>query len=133
MDYRNKGHHERKPHSGGTSLRHRSAMPSPMVSVMVFSTNKPQQQVREQWNKSGQIQDTVSSAIEVTCNIAFDGAHTPRECFLRAVTILLSYAPDKNWKLEEEMQGWSVEEDRIARLSAVRGSVGRAMNSEQSH
>ena len=49
--------------------------------------------------------DTVSSAIELTCNIAFDGAHTPRECFLWAVTFLLCYAPDKDWKLEEEMQG----------------------------
>ena len=75
--------------------------------------------------------DTVSSAIGLTCNIAFDGEHTPSECFLRAVTILLCYAPDKDWKLEEEMQGWCVGEDRLARLSAVRGSVGRAMNSEK--
>ena len=29
--------------------------------------------------------ETVSNAIELTCDIAFDGAHTPRECFLRAV------------------------------------------------
>ena len=77
--------------------------------------------------------DTVSSAIELTCNIAFDGAQTARECFLRAVTLLLSQAPDKDWDLKEEMQGWGVGEDGIARLSAVRGSVGRAMNSEQSH
>ena len=27
-----------------------------MVSVMIFSTNKSQPQVREQWNKSSQIQ-----------------------------------------------------------------------------
>ena len=51
--------------------------------------------------------DTVSSAIELTCNIAVDGAHTPRECFLRAVTIQLSYAPDKDCDLKEEMQGWA--------------------------
>ena len=76
--------------------------------------------------------DTVSSAIELTCNVAFDGAHTPRECLLRAVTNMLCYALDKDWKLEEEMQGWGVGEDRIARISAVRGSVGRAMNSAQS-
>ena len=55
--------------------------------------------------------DTVSSAHELTCNIAFDGAHTPRECFLRAVTILLCCALDKDWKLEEETQGWCVGED----------------------
>ena len=51
-----KSHHERKPHSGGSSPRHRSAMPSSVGFVMVFSPNKPQQQVREQLNKSGQIQ-----------------------------------------------------------------------------
>ena len=55
--------------------------------------------------KVSKFRDTVSSAIELTCNIAFDGAHTPRECFSRAVTILLCYAPDRDWKLEEEMQG----------------------------
>ena len=33
--------------------------------------------------------DTVSSAIELRCNIAFDVAHTPRECLSRAVTILV--------------------------------------------
>ena len=31
-------------------------MPSSVGFAMVFSTNKSQQQVREQWNKSGQIQ-----------------------------------------------------------------------------
>ena len=56
--------------------------------------------------KVAKFRDTFSSAIELTCNIAIDGAHTPRECFLRAVTILLCYALDRDWKLEEEMQGW---------------------------
>ena len=41
---------------------------------------------------------------------------TPRESFLRVVTIFLCYAPDKDWKLEEEMQGWGVGEDRLATL-----------------
>ena len=68
--------------------------------------------------------DTVNSAIELLCSIVFDGTHTPRACFLRAVTILLSYAPDKDWDLKEEMQGRGVGEDRIARLSEIRGSVG---------
>ena len=77
--------------------------------------------------------DTVSNAIELTCNIAFDGAHTPRECFLRAVTIFLWDAPDKDWKLEEEMQGWGVGEDRLSRLSAVRESTRQEMNGERSH
>ena len=75
--------------------------------------------------KVAKFRDTVNSAIELTCNIAFDGAHTPRACFLRAVTIFLCYAPDKDCKMEEEMQGWCVGKDRLARLSAVRGSVGR--------
>ena len=72
--------------------------------------------------------DTVNSAIELTSM----GAHAPRACFLRAVTIFLCYAPDRDWNLEEEMQGWCVGEDRLARLSAVRGSVG-AMNEKRSH
>ena len=33
--------------------------------------------------------DTVISAVELTSNIAFDGAHTPWACFVRAVTIFL--------------------------------------------
>ena len=53
--------------------------------------------------KVAKFRDTVSSANEFTCNIAFDGAHTPRACFLRAVTNFLSYAPKWDWKLEEEM------------------------------
>ena len=49
--------------------------------------------------------DTVNSAIELTCNIAFDGVHTPKACFLRAVTIFLCFAHDKDRNLEEAMQG----------------------------
>ena len=45
--------------------------------------------------------DTVKSAIELTCNIAFDGTH---------VTIFLCYALDRDWNLDEEI------------------SVGRAMD-----
>ena len=75
-----------------------------------------QSQVREQWNKCGQTRDTVGSAIELTCNIAFNGAHTARACFFRAVTIFLCYAPDRDWKLGEELQGWGVGEDRQAGL-----------------
>ena len=66
--------------------------------------------------KVAKFRDTVNSAIELKCNIAFDGAHTPRACFLRAVTIFLCYAPDRDWNLDEEMQGWAVGEDRLARL-----------------
>ena len=54
--------------------------------------------------------DTVNSAIELKCNIAFDRIHTPGACFLRVVTIFLCYAPDRDRNLEEEMQGWGVGE-----------------------
>ena len=53
---------------------------------------------------------------------------TLRGSFLRAVTIMLCYALDKDWKFEEEMQGWCVGEDRLARLSAVRGSVNSTLH-----
>ena len=82
--------------------------------------------------KVAKFRDTVNSAIEVTCNIAFGGAHTPRACFLRAVTFFFCYAPEREWKLEEETQGWGVGEDRLARLSAERESAGRAMNDKRS-
>ena len=68
----------------------------------------------------------VDSAIEFTCDSAFDGTHTPRACCSRAVTIFLCYAPDRDWDFEEEMQGWGVREDRLARLSLY-VHVGRAM------
>ena len=74
--------------------------------------------------KVAKFRDTVSSAIELTCNIAFDGAHARGECFLRAVTPLLCYALDSGWKLEEEMEGWGAGEERLTRPSAVPGSVG---------
>ena len=77
--------------------------------------------------------DTVNSAIELMCSIVFDGTHTPSECFLRAVTILLSFRPDKDWDLKEEMQGWRVGEDRIARFSEIRGSARRAMSDARIH
>ena len=56
MDHGNKGYHERKSHSEGTALRHRSAMPSSVGFAVVFSTDKPQPQVREQRNESDKIQ-----------------------------------------------------------------------------
>ena len=99
------GHHERKSHSGGTSLRHGRALPIAVGTIVALSTDKPHSQVREQRNKSGQIQGQ-SQQFELTCSIACDGAHTLRACFLRAVTIFLCYAPDRDWNLEEEMQGW---------------------------
>ena len=48
--------------------------------------------------------DTVNSAIELTCNIAFDGARPSRACFFRAVSILLCHEQDKDWNIEEKMQ-----------------------------
>ena len=78
--------------------------------------------------KVSKFRDTVNSAIELTCNIAFDGAHTPRACFLRAVTIFLCHAPDRDWNLEEEVRELGVGEDRHARIKEIHGSAGRATN-----
>ena len=55
MDNRDESYHERKPHSGCNPLRHPSIRPSPMVSVVVFSLDKSQPQVREQRDTCGQI------------------------------------------------------------------------------
>ena len=55
--------------------------------------------------KEAKFRDTVSSAVELTCNIAFDGAHTQIACFLRAETIFLCFAPDRDWNIEEQLQG----------------------------
>ena len=55
--------------------------------------------------KVAKFTDTVSSAIEFTCNIAFDGTLTPRACYLRAVSIFLCHAQDKYSNIEEEKQG----------------------------
>ena len=44
-------------------------------------------------------------AIEITFNVPFDGVHTPRTCLLRAVSVLLCNAPDKDWNHEEELIG----------------------------
>ena len=77
--------------------------------------------------------DTVSSAIELTCNIAFDGAHTSRECFLLAATIFLCYAPDRIGSWKKKCKGGAWGKIDLARLSAVRGSVGREMNGERGH
>ena len=59
--------------------------------------------------KVGNFRETVNCAIELTCNIAFDGGHTPRSCFLRAVTVFICYVHYKDWNLDEEMQGGTQE------------------------
>ena len=56
--------------------------------------------------KVAKFRDTVSSAIELICNIAFDGAHTPRACFFHGRCQLSCRAQDKDGNIEEEMQGW---------------------------
>ena len=95
------------------ALHHDIEVPCPLQwALLWFSapTNLNRKFVNN-GTRVAKFRDTVSSAIELTCNVAFDGAHTPKECFLRAVTILLCYAPDKDWKLEKEMQAWCVGED----------------------
>ena len=80
-----------------------------MVKVMVLSTvNLINRKFVNNGMKVVTFRDTVNSAIELTCNVAFDGTHTLRACFLRAASIFLNYAPDKDWDMEEEMKGWGV-------------------------
>ena len=70
--------------------------------------------------------DTASSAIELTCNIIFDRSHTPRACFSRAVSFFFCHAHDKDWTLEEEVQGRGVGKNMFATFSDSRGRAGRA-------
>ena len=58
--------------------------------------------------KVSKFRETVRKTIELTLKMTFDGAHTPKACLLRSVSMLLSYAPDRDWDLEEEMTGWCV-------------------------
>ena len=100
MDHGNESYHERKSHSGD--------VPCPLQWGLVWFS-APTNLIRKFVNngtKVAKFRDTINSAIELTCNIACDGAHTPRACFLRAVSILLCHAQDKDWNIEEEMQGW---------------------------
>ena len=60
----------------------------------------------------------VDHAIESSCNIVGRN-HTPRALFVRTVTVLLCGAHDKDWDLKGEMQGWDVDDETIAKLTAV--------------
>ena len=122
-----------KPHHGGTELRQRSAMSSSVGFVRFSAPTNFNSKFVNIGTKVVKFRDTVNSAIELMCRVVFDWTHTPRECFLRAVTIMLSYAPDTDLDLKEEMQGWGVGDDRIARLSEIRASVIRAMSDAGIH
>ena len=69
--------------------------------------------------KLKKIRKIVNQAIELSCNIVFDRTHTPRALFVQTVTVLLCSAYDEDWDLKEEMQGWGVDDERIAKLAAV--------------
>ena len=43
---------------------------------------------------------------------------------MRAVSIVLSYAPDRDWNLEEEMKGWGVGESPLLPSYGVRSAFG---------
>ena len=47
--------------------------------------------------KVAKIRERVNNAIELTFIITFDEVHTPRACLLRSVSILFSYAPDRDF------------------------------------
>ena len=44
-------------------------------------------------------------AIEITFTMPFEGVLTPRTCLLRSVGVVLYRSPDKDWNVEEEMNG----------------------------
>ena len=73
--------------------------------------------------KVAKFRETVNNAIEKIFSITFDGVHTPRACLLRSVSILLSYSPDRDWDLEEEMKGWCVGESPLLPPYAVGGNA----------
>ena len=78
-----------------------------------FSASSLNRKFANNGTKVEEIRETVDKAIEITFNVPFDGVHTPRACFLRAVSILLSHAPDRDWDLDEEMRGWKVGENPL--------------------
>ena len=90
-------------------------MPSSIGIAVVFSTDKPQPHVREQRDKSGKIQGHNQQCNRVNVLGVIS----------RVVTIFL-------WKLKEEMQGWGVGSDGLARLSAARGGEGQGVNGGRS-
>ena len=93
-----------------TELWYWRALPTPMETSVVLSTNR---KFTNNGTKTAKFRETVNNAIELNCNIDFDGIQTPRACLLRAVSILLSYAPDRDWDLEEEMKRWCVGESPL--------------------
>ena len=76
---------------------------------------------------------TVKHAIELSCNIFFNTTHTPRGLFVRTLTVLLCSAQDKDWDRKEEMQGWDVDNERIAVLIAKDEEAKRVPTDNCSH
>ena len=97
-----------------------------MKIVVVLSPDKPQLQVRDQWNKGGKIQrhSQQCSTVNVVTSLSM-GDHTPRAMFLRAVIVFFCCALDKDWDLKEEMQRWGVGEDGIGTLTGVHENASR--------
>ena len=65
----------------------------------------------------------VNHAIELSRDIVFDRVHTLRALFVRTVTVLLCSAHDKDWDWKEEMQGWDVDDETMAKLTAPTESL----------
>ena len=61
----------------------------------------------------------VNHTIKSSCNIIFDKTHTPRALFAGTLMVLLYNAHEKNWDLKEEMQEWDVDDEWIAKLTAL--------------
>ena len=84
-------------------------------------------------NENEKFRKTVKHAIELSCNIFFNTTHTPRGLFVRTLTVLLCSAQDKDWDRKEEMQGWDVDNERIAVLIAKDEEAKRVPTDNCSH
>ena len=54
--------------------------------------------------KVAKYRGTVKMAVEFTFNGPSDGVHTPRTCLLRAVSVPLCNAPDKDWNMKRTLK-----------------------------
>ena len=64
--------------------------------------------------KEPKFRDTVNSAIELMCNIAFDGAHTQGRGFCRQCQFLFATHKTKTGILKKKCRAWGVGEDSLA-------------------
>ena len=112
------------------TLHHDIEVPCPLqLALLRFSApTNLNHKFMNNGTKVAKFRDTVISAVELTSNIAFDGCHTPRACFVRAVTIFLCDAPGLEVaRRRNAMQGWGVRR-RVSRKTIRRMRKRRSSN-----